>query len=123
MAPGAYQLVLGPHLQTPAGSSLDQDDDLTASEDPADCYTADFEIASGPWIVGHTPSGDQVQPVSEVRVTFDGPIDNSSIRSNDVVIQGPAGPVNMTVIRRRLAATSIELRFRNRPPMERTMCT
>lgn len=92
-APGAYQLVIGPNVSTPAGSRLDQDNDLVAGEDPEDRYTATFEITSGPWIVSHTPSGDQVQPVSEVRVTFDVPIKSSTFLQQDVSILGPAGPV------------------------------
>ena len=45
VAPGAYTMVLGPHILSAAGAALDQDCDSFPGEIPDDQYTANFVIA------------------------------------------------------------------------------
>ncbi len=93
IAGGLYQIVLGPDIRDSLGNPMDQNGNYIAGEVPGDRYTATFDVLTGPRILYHEPSGDQVSPVSEVIVTFNEPIDADTFTVEDVVIEGPAGAV------------------------------
>ncbi len=93
---GAYAMVLGPQILDLDGNPLDQDGDSVAGEVPDDQYVASFELASGPYVTGHSPSGDQAEPVHEVTVTFNEAIDPNTFTAADVVIEGPSGSVPLS---------------------------
>ncbi len=92
---GEYQIVIGPNLQNAYGASMDQDQDGLLAEDPDDLYQGSFSIVAGPYIVSHSPSGDQTEPVSSVTVDFNLPIAASTFTGVDITTEGPSGSFNV----------------------------
>ena len=90
---GPYFVHIGPDIESVAGILMDQDRDMVPGEVPDDQYVATFEIVTGLFISAHSPSGDQVEPVSEVAATFSDPVDLSTLSAEDFVIEGPWGPI------------------------------
>ncbi|MCY2992548.1 MAG: hypothetical protein NTY19_32405, partial [Planctomycetota bacterium] len=109
ITPGLYQLVLGPSILSTGGIPLDQDGDLIAGETPDDRYAANFEILAGPRVLSHQPSGDQMQPVSAVTLTFSEAISAATFTAADVRLESPAGLVGVSV--RRASDTEFVLEF------------
>ncbi|MCY2989516.1 MAG: Ig-like domain-containing protein, partial [Planctomycetota bacterium] len=92
-ASGLYQLILRPQILDSAGFALDQNENLVPGENPEDRYVASFDVLVGPYITGHSPSGDQTESVSEVLVTFNESLTTATFTAEDVRILGPVGEI------------------------------
>ena len=110
-AAGHYEIVLGPQIPNAFGLLMDQNGNSTSGEVPGDRYTGTFDIAAGPRVSGHTPSGDQTDPVSQVTVTFNGPIDPATFTVDDVTIVGPAGNIAVSGAPTHLTGNDYRIQF------------
>jgi hypothetical protein len=103
-ATGSYRLVIGPQILTTGGQALDQNQNGTPGEVPADEYTASFAIPApspGALVTASTPSGTIAGPVSSVVFTFSQAMDTTSFTpSADVdsftFTPSSGSPVNLT---------------------------
>ena len=99
---GQYNFVLGPDiLDVKLGMPMDQDFDGKPGE-PEDIYRGRFNI-SGLRVTGHTPTGQQGQPVDTVRLTFSRAVNPKTLTAEDLTFTGP-GEVPIKI----LALTAVE---------------
>ena len=106
---GQYHLVIGPQITDVGGNAMDQDQDSTFGEDPDDRYSGNFELRAGPYVTGHTPTGDVVGPVSQVDVTFNESVAEGTFTLDDVQIVGPSGAITGTPTR--MGSIDYHIRF------------
>ncbi len=82
-AAGTYLVVVGPYITDPLGNYMDQNGNYVPGEFPDDQYFTTFNVA-GPLVTQFARNGQQNQPVSSVRVTFNEPIDPSTFTPDQV---------------------------------------
>jgi subtilisin-like proprotein convertase family protein len=58
----------------------------------------DNNLAPGPRVVSFTPTGPQSPGLTSVTVTFNNPVDPSSLTPSAVLITGPKGPIAVTAV-------------------------
>ena len=94
---GVYDLSVGPGVTDLAGNLMNQDNDGTNGEDPADVYDGQFEVDLEPVrITSHSPTGTVSTAMNHLDLTFGVPISAGSFNTDDVRIVGPQGTVTVT---------------------------
>jgi Lysyl oxidase/Dockerin type I domain/Bacterial Ig-like domain len=87
---GTYQLTVGPHISSVGGVEMDQNNNGTPGE-AGDALTTTFSIAA-PRVAGFLPTGQTTAPVSSIRVTYNKPMQSSTLTTADIFsFTGPAG--------------------------------
>jgi methionine-rich copper-binding protein CopC len=96
-APGTYHLVIGPYIADTFGNYMDQNGNLIPGEYPDDQFTATFGV-TGPQVTQFARNGQQNQPVSSVRVTFNEPIDPATFMPDQIarLIDPQGNPITVT---------------------------
>lgn len=94
---GTYQVVIGPYITDPFGNYMDQNGNYIVGEFPDDQYATTFTV-TGPVVTQFARNGQQNQPVSSVRVTFNEPIDPTTFTPDQVAaLLDPQGnPIKVT---------------------------
>jgi methionine-rich copper-binding protein CopC len=88
---GTYTMVIGPKIRDRLGRWMDQDEDGFGHHgDAGDAYTATFTI-EGARITNFVRSGSPTTPPSNVRVTFDEPVDPNTFDPTQVNLTDPSG--------------------------------
>ncbi len=88
---GSYTLSVGPQILGASGTSMDQDQDGTAGELVDDVFMGTFIVdKSGPRIVAQSPDGTTSSVLTSVTVTFNEPIDPSTLTPGSVELTSPA---------------------------------
>ena len=98
--PGPYHVYCGPHIENQFGLEMDQDRDRVLGEPLEDRYDAWFNVIdlTGPYITGHQPMLPVQGPLGHVEVSFDEEIDAGSLTIDDIIINGPAGPIDASAV-------------------------
>ena len=96
-AAGTYQLVVGPYIADTFGNYMDQNGNFIPGEYPDDQFSATFGVA-GPQVSQFARNGQQNQPVSSVRVTFNEPIDPATFTPDQIarLVDPQGNPITVT---------------------------
>lgn len=87
---GTYTMTIGPNITSTTGKLMDQNNNGTPGE-AADNYVNIFTITA-PSIGMVTPTGTTPAPVSQVRVTYNRPMESSTFTAADILsFNGPGG--------------------------------
>jgi hypothetical protein len=90
---GAYTLTLSQHIRDVFGNEMDQNNNQIPGQDPFDQFTGTFTV-TGPRVIASTPSGSTPSAIDHVRVTFNTPMDPSTVTADAITgLTGPAGPI------------------------------
>ncbi len=94
---GTYQMVIGPYILDVYGNAMDQNGNFIPGEVPDDQYTATFSLAP-PQVSRFARNGQQNQPATSVRVTFNEPIDPSTFTPDQIVnfVDPQGNPITVT---------------------------
>jgi hypothetical protein len=98
---GTYSVTIGPYIKDTAGHYMDQDGDGIPGQVPEDQFNGSFTIV-GPSIVSLVRTGSPQDPATNVRVTFNEPVDDSTFTPDQVASftdpQGNPIPVNSVTL-------------------------
>ena len=85
---GTYTITVGPDILGEDETGMDQDGDEIFLETPDDVYVGyiHLEDRTGPYIVDRSPEERTKDPVTELVVTFNEPIDISTVEIHDIEI-------------------------------------
>ncbi len=95
VAPGTYEMVVGPHILSVPGVTMDQDGDSHTGEVPDDQYVATFELPVPSTIISHSPDAAARKLLESLQLSFNYVMDQSSfsIAEDIVSFSGPQGTI------------------------------
>jgi hypothetical protein len=96
VATGSYTMLVGPDIRDLAGHRMDQNGNGIDGEMPGDTYVATFGI-QGLRVTASSVSSVDGYP-NTVRLTFNEPVDITTLTSDWVYIAGPAGQVGLLAV-------------------------
>lgn len=111
---GTYHVYIGPDIENNIGLLMNQNRNCDQGEENDDRYDASFTIVKkiyGPKIISHIPSGDQIEPVSEVIFTFNSEILHSSLTKDDILFYGPTGNLPVRSDPQRISENTYAFKF------------
>jgi hypothetical protein len=93
---GTYTMVVGPNIHDIYGNAMDQNNNLVTGEVPGDQYTLHFNVP-GPRVTSASSLGNFLPGLSQVRVTFNEPMNAATFTTDQVQLTNPMGsPIAVT---------------------------